>query len=93
MRKRILATLLIVALGASAGTLLVERLFFHPAAAKAQTVSGLEAYQFIAQHRKDDQVDESFFSMTRRPATFGSTRRINRKSTTACSRLVKSSRN
>lgn len=61
MRKRILATLLIVALGASAGTLLVERLFFHPAAAKAQTVSGLEAYQFIAQHRKDDQVDESFF--------------------------------
>ena len=61
MRKYFLATLLIVALGASAATLLVEHLFFHPRAVEAQSVSGLESYQFIAQHRKDDHVDESFF--------------------------------
>ena len=61
MSKSFVATMLIVALVASAATLLVEHLLFHPRTAEAQTVSGLEAYQFIAQHRKDDHVDESFF--------------------------------
>jgi len=66
MRRKVLATLLMVALGASAATLLVERWFCHPAGAKAQTASGLEDYQFFAQHRKDDHVDESFFFYNRK---------------------------
>ena len=61
MRKISLTVLLAVALGASALTLLVERIVFNPPATKAQSATALENFQFTAQHRKDDHVDESFF--------------------------------
>jgi hypothetical protein len=61
MRNNSLTILLTVALGASAMTLLVERVVFCPPAAEAQAAPALEGFQFTAQHRKDDHVDESFF--------------------------------
>jgi hypothetical protein len=61
MRNGSLTLLLLVALGASALTLLVEHMFFHPPAVQAQVSPSLEGLQFTAQHRKDDQKDESFF--------------------------------
>jgi len=61
MKKIPLIVLLTVALGASALTLLVERVLFNPPATKAQSAMALENFQFTAQHRKDDHVDESFF--------------------------------
>ena len=61
MRNNSLTVLLMVALVASAVTVVVERMVFHPPAVEAQAASALEGYQFIAQHRKDDHVDESFF--------------------------------
>jgi len=61
MRNISLTMLLTIALGASAVTLLVDRMVFHPSATEAQTASSLEGYQFTPQHRKDDHVDESFF--------------------------------
>ena len=61
MRNISLTIMLTVALGASAVTLLVERMVFHPVATEAQAASALEGFQFTAQHRKDDHVDESFF--------------------------------
>ena len=61
MKNNSLIILLAVALGASAMTLLAEHMIIHPPKAEAQAASALESYQFIAQHRKDDHVDESFF--------------------------------
>ena len=61
MRNNSLAVLLTVALAASALTLMVERMVFHPPSAEAQAAPALEGFQFTAQHRKDDHVDESFF--------------------------------
>jgi hypothetical protein len=61
MKSIPLTILLAVALGASAVTLLVERVVFRPAATEAQAAPALEGFQFSAQHRKDDHVDESFF--------------------------------
>ena len=61
MKNNSLIMLLAVALGASAMTLLAEHMIIHPPKAEAQAASALESYQFIAQHRKDDHIDESFF--------------------------------
>jgi hypothetical protein len=61
MRNYSLVLLLTVALGASAMTLLFEHMVFHPPAVQAQASPSLESLQFTAQHRKDDQKDESFF--------------------------------
>jgi len=61
MKNISLAMLLTLALGASAVTLLVEHMVFHPFATEAQAASALEGIQFTPQHRKDDHVDESFF--------------------------------
>lgn len=61
MRNNSLAILLAVALGASALALLVEHMVVHPPVAQAQAAPALESFQFTAQHRKDDHVDESFF--------------------------------
>ena len=61
MRNNSLTVLLMVALVASTVTVVVERMVFHPPVAQAQAASALEGYQFTAQHRKDDHVDESFF--------------------------------
>ena len=61
MRKTSWTLLLTIALGASAVTLLVERLVLRPPAAEAQSTAALEGIQFTPQHRKDDHVDESFF--------------------------------
>lgn len=61
MRNGSLILLLLVALGASALTLLLEHTLFHPPAAQAQAAPALEGLQFTPQHRKDDNVDESFF--------------------------------
>ena len=61
MKNIPLTILLAVALGASAVTLLVERVVFRPPATEAQAAPALEGFQFSAQHRKDDHVDESFF--------------------------------
>lgn len=61
MKNNSLVLLLLVALGASAMTLLLEHMVFHPPTAQAQAAPALEGLQFTAQHRKDDQKDESFF--------------------------------
>jgi hypothetical protein len=61
MRIASLSLLLIVALGSSAATLLLDRMVIHPGTAEAQAAPALEGYQFTPQHRKDDHVDESFF--------------------------------
>ena len=61
MKNSSLVLLLLVALGASAVTLLLEHMVFHPPAAQAQAAPALEGLQFTPQHRKDDNVDESFF--------------------------------
>ena len=61
MKNSSLVLLLLVALGASAVTLLLEHMVFHPPAAQAQAAPALEGLQFTPQHRKEDHVDESFF--------------------------------
>jgi hypothetical protein len=61
MKKGTLIVMLAVALIASAATMLTERIVFHIPTAEAQAASALENYSFMAQHRKDDHVDESFF--------------------------------
>jgi hypothetical protein len=59
MKNSSLVLLLLVALGASALTLLLEHMVVHTPVAQASP--SLESLQFTAQHRKDDQKDESFF--------------------------------
>jgi hypothetical protein len=66
MKNTSITLLLAIALVASAVTLLVEHMVFHPPATRAQAESALEDYQFTPQHRKDDHVDESFFFYNRK---------------------------
>jgi hypothetical protein len=61
MKKVSFIILLTIALGASAVTIFVDHMIYHPAATEAQAAPALEGIQFTPQHRKDDHVDESFF--------------------------------
>jgi hypothetical protein len=61
MKNISLVILLTIVLGASAVTLLVDHMVFHPVTIEAQSAPSLEGIQFTPQHRKDDHVDESFF--------------------------------
>lgn len=66
MKRISLAMMFAVALAASAVTLLVEHIVLNPPATEAQMGAALEDYQFTPQHRKDDNVDESFFFYNRK---------------------------
>jgi len=82
MKNSSLVLLLLVALGASAVTLLLEHMVFHPPAAQAQAAPALEGLQFTRNTARMTTWTRAFSSTIPRPATSGYTRRTSPRSTT-----------